>query len=420
MVWLRLLILTVGIERIPYLGAAEIKWVDDAVVQQAKQATVIIDLGLNNAMAAGFFATDDGLIVTGAPLLEGCREVTVKNSRGEQIKVSRVAAMDDTKQVAVLATGHRPPAFLKLRDQSAAVGNACVICSVTPGGGIAVADAVLLARIAPGVIPELRDCETWSLAMKPSLQIGSGGALISGDGLVAGMHLYSTMRAGSFLQPFVMAVTETAIASALALARKGGEGRAFPAQGEINPQNMNLGPHYVEGRRLRSLGKYEDAIVEFQKASREHPENALPLDAQATSLISLGRLQEARQITEATLRLAPDHPLYRGRLAGILAQQGEADDAVKHLRSLKENFPLFSDVSGKLAHMLMASGQTAEAETCAKKACELEPDSMAYWEQYWKILVTVGKVEESGRARDQLSELESTYFKLKYSAPKRE
>jgi hypothetical protein len=41
-------------------------------------------------------------------------------------------------------------------------------------------------------------------------------------------------------------------------------------------------------------------------------------------------------------------------------------------------------------------------------------------EQFRQILLTTGKVEEASRARDRLSELESLYFKLKYSAPKRE
>ena len=400
--------------------AAEIQWVSDAVVQQAKQATVILELGTKKLECCGFFVSADGLVVTPASMLQGHRTAMVRNSRGERIAVSSIVGMDAAKQVAVLATGRKPPAFLKLNDLPAAIGSACVVMCMTPENNIEPMDVLLSARALPGRFPELRNCETWSLATKPPISGTLGGALISAEGKAVGMCAYWGMLFGTYPQPLAAAVTEKTIASALDSARSGGKARPFPSSGEIIPDNLNLGPEFEEATRLIASNDPAGAIPKLEQAIQQHPADPRPLDHLAGCLKSTGRLREARETAEQALRLDPDHPIYQGRLAGILEQQGELAEAQKLLRSMTAKFPNDPFAWSGLADHHMTAGQIAEAEACIRKACELAPDSMNILEKFRQILLTTGKVEEASQARDRLSELESIYFKLKYSVPKRQ
>lgn len=398
--------------------AAEIEWVSDAMVQQAKQAAVIIELG-NNANSCGFFVSGDGLLVTAAAMLQDQRNVIVQDSRGERFSVSAMVGIDTAKQVAVLATGRKPPAFLKLHDPPAAVGSACVAMCMSPGNAIVAMDVILLARTPPGSIPEVGDCETWTLATKPLITGALGGALISGEGKAAGMCVYWGMRAGRHPQPFAVAVTAKPLASALDSVRSGGKARPFPSPGEITRESLTLGLAFQEAAHLLALRDDAGAIVKLKEAIQQHPTDPRPLDHLAGCLMSMGRLREARDAAKLAVRLDPDHPVYQSRLAEILLELGELSEGQKLARSITAKFPNFASAWGDLEKVHMAAGQSVEAEACARRASELQPGFMGPLEHYHEVLLSTGKIEEAQQARDRLSELESLYFKLNYSSPKR-
>jgi hypothetical protein len=60
-----------------------------------------------------------------------------------------------------------------------------------------------------------------------------------------------------------------------------------------------------------------------------------------------------------------------------------------------------------------------DAVAMIQRCAELEPESLNAWNFYADALAEVGKFDEASKVRDHVSELESIYFKLKYSAPHR-
>lgn len=94
--------------------AVDVKIVDDALVQKALQATVMINTytGPEAGHATlGYFASADGLIVTMAATVEGAQKVSVRLADGSTISNAKFMGMDEKKRVAVLATNRPPQPF---------------------------------------------------------------------------------------------------------------------------------------------------------------------------------------------------------------------------------------------------------------------------------------------------------------------
>jgi Flp pilus assembly protein TadD len=399
--------------------AGEINWVGSTALEQAKLATVIIELGINGNQCCGFFVSGDGLIVTSAAMLQGCRNVIVRDSLERRIPVSTMLGMDEAKQIAILATGHRPAAFLQLHQPVPAIGRPGIVIQISPKNAVEAVDVLHLALIAPGCMPEVGGCEAWSLASKPPLSGSLGGALISEEGVALGMCAYWGTNGGMYPQPLAAAVTAKAITTALDTAKKDMKTRPFPSLGEVTRESLNLGPDFQEASRLIALGDLTGAVFQLEKAIQKHPADSRPLDHLAGCLMSTGRLVEARSAAEKARQLDPDNHFYSSRLAEILMAQGAWSDAQNLLQSLTERAPNHAHPWEDIALLHLASGRSSEAETCARKAIALRPDFMNLWEGYRKILLSMGKIEDARLASDRLAELESLYFKLKFSSPNR-
>ena len=399
--------------------AAEIQWVGDDVVEEARQAVVRIELG--STVVCGFFASEDGLLVTAAGPLEDHHKAVVRTSRGEAFQVSHLAAMDSAKQVAVLVTGTTPPAWLKVNAQPATLGSACVLFHTTEEMNLAAADALLLARHVPGCYPQMNVSPMLSIATRPDVEGSTGAPLVSGSGRAVGMS-YSASSRGvgtDYPQPLNLATTEAAIVSALDAARGNLKPKPWPVRGEVNPQMVVANRHFEDGTRLLRMGQVKEAEDHFRAALNEHPQNVQFMDHLAGCLVATGKLKEAQGIMEQVLRLSPPNHQYRRRMIDILMTQGEDQLAIKHCCTLLSDFPKYSYAWSQHAALLMNTGSIAEALPAMKTACELEPDCLEYWDMYARMLRVAGKLEEAGLAQEKVQELESLYFKLKYSSPKR-
>ena len=86
-----------------------------------------------------------------------------------------------------------------------------------------------------------------------------------------------------------------------------------------------------QGEQLASQGRYQEARLEFLRATEADPGNAVAwIDLGAADSVT-GRIEEARAAYDKALALDPDHWQAHYNLALLLAREGDRDGAVRHL-----------------------------------------------------------------------------------------
>lgn len=104
----------------------------------------------------------------------------------------------------------------------------------------------------------------------------------------------------------------------------------------------NLGIVY----RLR--GDHVRAVQQFQEAVRMQPDYAAPRLLLGSSLLFLGRFQEAAKDLEVAVKLAPRDPLARLQLAKAYKRSGRQLDQTNQLRALRKLAPQEPEYSFRL------------------------------------------------------------------------
>jgi tetratricopeptide (TPR) repeat protein len=85
------------------------------------------------------------------------------------------------------------------------------------------------------------------------------------------------------------------------------------------------------GERLASRGLYENARLEFLRATVADPGSSMAWANLGAAAALTRRVEEARGAYEKALTLAPDNWLTHYNLAVLLAREGDRDGAVRHL-----------------------------------------------------------------------------------------
>ena len=91
---------------------------------------------------------------------------------------------------------------------------------------------------------------------------------------------------------------------------------------------------------LFSAGLSDRALAEAQTCLEIHEDHWLPLFVMSVICVQLGRIEEARQAAEKSVRAAPWRSSAVGLLAGILARLGEVDRPDELVARLREMAPL--------------------------------------------------------------------------------
>ena len=99
-----------------------------------------------------------------------------------------------------------------------------------------------------------------------------------------------------------------------------------------------------------------------------------------------GDVARARTEIEKSVRLAPNDAEAQSALGWLLAQQGESDAAVAHLRAAIKAKPGFVAVRLTLAGVLLQKAEFAEAETEARTSVKMAPANAEAHRMLAKIL----------------------------------
>jgi TolB-like protein/DNA-binding winged helix-turn-helix (wHTH) protein/Tfp pilus assembly protein PilF len=111
-----------------------------------------------------------------------------------------------------------------------------------------------------------------------------------------------------------------------------GAQREFLKAIELNPNYANAHLFYA-GAYLTPMGRHEEAIAEMKKALEVDP-LSLPLNnMMAQTFVWAGDYQKAQQQFQRTIDLEPTFPLAHFFYAGLLAEMGSYDEAIKENRT---------------------------------------------------------------------------------------
>ena len=406
-------------------GLARADWLPNAVITKARKAVVTVQFeGATKGSRSGFFASADGLVVTAASPLEGARQVVIRTSDNQEIKGARLMAVDPRYDLAVLATGGKNRPMLAVHEQAVAVGEACAVLFPAGGSTLKTADGKLLARRAGLDWTESRLLELWSLAVSPQCNGPAGAPVITADGRVAGMYGFF---GGSQAQKFTYAIPESALTAVLASARAAKQALAFPQPGEIIDSGTANGfavltgdPDFLAGARLLGTGDLVGALEKFRAALKRNPKNPVAMAKLASCLAFTGDTDEAGKVLKEAIALAPDRLGLPIALGEILNVRSDSATMVNYYQELTTRVPNLGKIRGALGMNLFNAKRKDEGLAALRKWTELEPDSMAAWDAYSRALTAAGEMSQADAASERSAALESLFFRLRYSAPKRD
>jgi tetratricopeptide (TPR) repeat protein len=131
----------------------------------------------------------------------------------------------------------------------------------------------------------------------------------------------------------------------------------------LDKNSKQRGEIYLRvGEVYRRKGDDGGAIAALQKAREILPENDTILTSLAMALDHAGRWQEAKQLYEATLRLAPNNAVVLNNLAFMIAEHGgDLDDAQSKAQKAKQLLPNMWEVSDTLGWIYLKKNLTDEA-----------------------------------------------------------
>ncbi len=121
------------------------------------------------------------------------------------------------------------------------------------------------------------------------------------------------------------------------------------------------------GFTMAQLGKSEEASADYQKALELDPKCASAHFNLAVTFVQAGKFGEAESHYRQALAGRPTAETHNG-LGYVLAQQGQADEAVAEFRKAIDLNPKFTPAYNNLAEALVKQGKLEEAEQYYRRA----------------------------------------------------
>lgn len=168
-------------------------------------------------------------------------------------------------------------------------------------------------------------------------------------------------------------------------------------------ETLKTGEHVflARGRRAFSAGSFVDAEASFRGALAANPGSTAARINLATTLDRLGRMAEAQEALEQTVREAPQNPTARLNLGLLLSRLNQPKRAQEHLREAVRGLPEDAEARLALARVCRRLGQHAEAATLALEAIALAPENEP------ARLEAAGALIEGGQLAEAVSLLRS-------------
>jgi protein O-mannosyl-transferase len=157
----------------------------------------------------------------------------------------------------------------------------------------------------------------------------------------------------------------------------------------------NFAAHNWLGCALYARGRFEEAIPEFQEASRLKPSYAEVYCSLGQALAALGRLDEAVAAGEQALRFRPGFVAAHNNLSDFWGRLGRRDEAMRHCRLAAELEPGSVTVQNNLANALAIDGRFDEALVHFQEALAIDPDNVPAQVNLGSALLRMGRLDEA-------------------------
>ncbi len=169
-------------------------------------------------------------------------------------------------------------------------------------------------------------------------------------------------------------------------------GRTFqiPVTGEKTATFWNN-----KGASLNALGRYQDALICFDKTLEIDPYDATAWNNKGNPLDSLGRHQEALTCYCKAIDIRPQDSRFWSNKALALRSLGRSEEALVSYAKAVELDPQNAVVWNNMAVLLTSLHRREEALTCAKKAVEIDPLSSAAWTNAGISFFDLGRTEQA-------------------------
>lgn len=319
--------------------------------------------------------------------------------------------------LAVLATGIKPPASLPVATKPVTESDPCVVVFPSNVGQSKAADVKLIARLAVLDRSGTQFVDAWSFALSLNSAARTGSPLVTSQGEMAGLFFQMQAPDVQSRQRRAFALPQTAITQILASARKSRQLMPIPSPASAG-HNLaaSADPLFQEGIMLAQTGDSRGAAEKFQQALKRHPQSAWVRDQLARCLGDCADFSGAQTVLEEAVRLFPTHPGFQVSLAMLKGSRGALTEALADFESLAKASPRFPEAWKGLGDVHLLNGQNNAAGAAYRKWAELEPDRMLAW----RALSQTGAFDERSKATSTADELENLYFKLRYKAPHRD
>jgi Flp pilus assembly protein TadD len=171
--------------------------------------------------------------------------------------------------------------------------------------------------------------------------------------------------------------------------------------------------HNTLGLAYARMGRYAEAIREYQRALELSPGYSEAYNNMGRSLEALGRNEEAGEAYRAAVERDPSNAAARNNVGAFLMRVGDLENAERWLREAITLDPERPEARANLAAILASRGDQEGAESQYRRAVEANPDFKEAWNALGELLETMGRAPEAIAAYSRAVAIDPTYVKAR-------
>jgi len=160
---------------------------------------------------------------------------------------------------------------------------------------------------------------------------------------------------------------------------------------------------------LLQLKLFQPASIACRQALLMAPGDREISQKLAAALRAEGQLESARNVLQSLCAANSRDWGSRFLLAGILADMGQEQQAIRHLQQAISLQPRFPEASNNLALLLRAAGETSGAEAQLRKALAIRPDYAAAWNNLGNLCVELSRTAEAADCYSKAISIDPEY-----------
>ncbi|MCP4253645.1 MAG: tetratricopeptide repeat protein, partial [Candidatus Scalindua sp.] len=145
---------------------------------------------------------------------------------------------------------------------------------------------------------------------------------------------------------------------------------------KINPDAVEA--RFGLGNSLALMGKHTEAIGEFEKIIKDHPDSINTFNSMARSYMALKKFDKAQESVMSALDIKQENLMARSLLAMIHVEKESIPEAIKQLNRVLIANPEFAGAYG-LAILYLDNGDFDNSISISKQGLEHYPENISLW-----------------------------------------